>query len=162
MEHMEWWSMLANASVQAINIVIFFGIFRYFFGKNIKKSLQKKRVLLEKLDNADAVYEEIIARAHTKKQEIIDEALQHKQSVLEETKILAEKRDQELLESTKIQAENILHEAHKKAEQIQAQLEEWFIDGVKRTARMVVDKIFKKDVQLNEKYVETLAREFSS
>ena len=153
--------MLANAGMQAINILVFFGIFWYFLWKWIKKSLQEKRILLDKLDNADRVYQEMLGKAEQEKQHIIDEALTHKQTILEEAKILAEKRDHELLESTKIQAENILHEAHKKAEQIESQLKEWFIDGVKRTAYTVVKKLFQKDVSLDEKYVETLVHEFS-
>lgn len=154
--------MLANASMQILNILIFFGFFWYFFWKKIQKNLAEKRILLDKLDNADRAYEEIMEQAEIKKQEIIDDALHHKQVILEEAKILADKRDKEMLESTKIQAESILHEAHKKAEHIELQLKEWFIEGVKRTARIVVKKLFNKEVSLDEKYVETLAQEFKS
>lgn len=160
MAQAEMSTIVANVGVQVINIIIFFGILWYFFGKKIKQWLQEKRELLDKLDNAEAAYQEIIDEANSEKQKMLDDVLQHKKTILEETKISSAQRDQEMLEKTERKIETLLHDAKKQADTMKTNLEESFMDGVKRATHVVVQKLIGKDVKLQEKYLDTLVKEF--
>jgi len=49
--------------------------------------------------------------------------------------------------------------ASEKAQHLESELKNEFVEGVKYTAHRVVNKLFNKDIDLEEAYLEQLANE---
>lgn len=54
-----------------------------------------------------------------------------------------------------------LEDAQQKAGRLEQELKDGFLDGVKHTTQLVVNKLFAKDVNLQDSYVESLVKEFN-
>ncbi len=145
---------------QAINFVIILWLFKWLVGDKIAKSIALRREELKKAEWAAAIYEETMAKAEQEKKAMIDDAVAHKNSVIAQAEQAATLKADKIIADAWSRADNIAKEAHEKASHIQKELEDWFVDGVKKTAHTVVKKLFNKDMNLQEEYLVELAKEF--
>ena len=129
-------------------------------GDKIAKSIATRREELKKAEGANKIYEETMAKAEAEKKAMIDEAIAHKNSVVTQAEQAATLKSDKIIADAGSRAQLIEKEAHEKASHIEKELEENFVDGVKRTAHTVVKKLFDKDVSLQEEYLVELAKEF--
>ena len=91
---------------------------------------------------------------------MIEEGVQHKNKLIEEAKAVAEQKANALVEQAEKQAASITAQAEEKAQHLEKELKDGFVDGVKQTAHMVVKKLFNEDKQLKDDYVAGLVKEF--
>lgn len=145
---------------QTINFLILWWLFYKFLGKHLTKVIAERREMLHKADNAEQAYEAKIAEAEEEKRVILDKAVQHKQALAQEATLNAQQKADAILAQAEKQAENITQKAEKQAAQLESELQENFSDWVKKTAHVVLKKLFEKDVQLEEKYLDGLVKEF--
>jgi len=144
-----------------INFLILFFLFKHFLGDHLTNAIKTRREQMAKMENVDAEYEKIINTAEWEKKKIIDEALAHKNNVVAQAEQTATLKADKIIADAGARASNIETEAQEKAGHIQKELEDGFVDGVKKTAHTVVKKLFDKDVKLQEEYLVELAKEFS-
>lgn len=130
-------------------------------GDKLSQSIADRREELRKAEDATRIYEETMAKAETEKKVIIDEAVAHKNNVIAQAEQSATLKADKILADASTRAESLEQEAKEKAGLLEKELEENFVDGVKRTAHTVVRKLFDKDVSLQEEYLGELAKEFS-
>lgn len=147
---------------QAINFALILGLFTWLVGNKISRAIAARRAELAKADDATKAYEATIAKAKAKKKAIIEEAVAHKNKIVEEASLTATQKADVIIADAEKKAGMIVGQAQEKAEKLEKDLQNNFIDGVKKTAHVVVKKLFNKDVTLQEDYVEALAKEFSS
>jgi F0F1-type ATP synthase membrane subunit b/b' len=156
--------MELNRSVliaQAINFLIILWLFKWLVGDKLATMIATRREELKKAEGANKIYEDIIHKAEAEKKALIDEAVAHKNSVIAQAEQAATLKADKIIADAGTRADNIASEAQEKAWRVEKELEENFIDGVKRTAHTVVKKLFDKDVSLQEEYLVELAKEFS-
>ena len=149
-------TILMNVWFQLINLVVFFVIFYFLFGKKIADALSKRKENIEKIKNADEEYSSIIQKANQEKTSIIDEALTRKDSILAEAKTLAEKEKTKIIDSANKKAEDIVSSAQVQASELQRQLEQSWTEWVKSTVKVVIKKMFSENADLQEKYLDSL------
>lgn len=145
---------------QAINFLIILWLFKWLIGDKLSKSIATRREELKKAEGAAKIYEDTMAKAEEEKKAMIDEAVAHKNSVVAQAEQAAVLKADKIIADAWARAEGIEKEAHEKASHIQKELEDGFVDGVKKTAHTVVKKLFDKDVNLQEEYLVELAKEF--
>lgn len=146
---------------QAINFALILGLFTWLVGGRISKAIAARRAELAKADDATKAYETAVAKAEADKKAIIDEAVAHKNKIVEEASLTATQKAEAIVADAEKKAGAIVSKAEEKAQKLEKDLQSNFVQGVKHTAHVVVKKLFKKDVQLQEEYVEALAKEFS-
>lgn len=149
-------NVIFNVLVQVINLVIFFLLFKYFLGDKVSKWLKDRKILIEKLKNADQEYKNIIESAETKSKEILLDAKKHSEAILEEWELLSKERSKTILEEWEQKAKNILAEAHKEAKKIEEQLTNSRSTSLKSTSKLLVKKILQSDADLQDKYLDAL------
>ena len=126
--------IIINLSIQLLQIIIFFGIFVYFFGNKIATAVIERQRKEEKLAQADQEYQKIIEEAQQKANHLIKEALIIKNNLMSEAQILAQQKQNKILEEAQRQAKLIIDKAHQEAEIYQQELETHFETAVKKTA----------------------------
>jgi F0F1-type ATP synthase membrane subunit b/b' len=146
---------------QLINFSIIFFMFKWLLWDKLTQWLLSRKQQLEKLQNSQYVVEETKAEAEKEKERIIQEGIAYKHKLLEEAKAQAAHLEEELVEAAKYKASQYLDDAKKKAADLDRELKEWFVDGVKATTKLVVNKLFEKDIDLKEEYVQELLQEFA-
>ena len=146
---------------QAINFLIILWLFKRLVGDKISKTIATRREELKKAEGAAKIYEDTMAQAEAEKKSMIDEAVAHKNSVIAQAEQAASLKADKILADADARAEGIQQEAHEKAGHIEKELEDNFVDWVKKTAHQVVKKLFDKDVKLQEEYLVELTKEFS-
>lgn len=149
-------TILLNVWFQIINLAIFFFVFYYLFGKKIATALAERDTKIEKIKSADEEYQKIVQNANQEKEIIIDEALSRKASIISEAKVLAEKEKTKIIDWANKKAEDIIDAAKTQTEEIKKQLENSWSDGIKSTVKVVLKKMFNENVELQEKYIDTL------
>ncbi len=151
-----------NILVQLFNIVLFLIIFKYFFADSIISAVDKRRQLLSKLKKAEQEYEEIIKNAEEKKQEILNQALEHKQKLIEEAKALAYTEREKIIKEASKQADEIVESAKAYWEKLKKELIENWERSLKETSKAVVLKLFENNIDLQEKYLDEVVKQFKS
>jgi len=152
--------ILINVLVQGINIVIFFMLLKYFLAEPISKEVAKRRELLDKIKNAEERYQQILKEAEEKKSQILKQALEHKEKILQEAKAMAYQEKQKIIEEARKKADEIIESAKAYGEKLKQELIKSWEDALKRTAKVVVKKLFEKDVELQDKYLDEVINQF--
>ncbi|HMY80441.1 MAG TPA: ATP synthase F0 subunit B [Candidatus Absconditabacterales bacterium] len=147
-------SILINVGVQALNLVVFFWIFKRFFAGKIIAGLQSRKELMAKLENADKEYGVIVSNAKQAAQEIIKSAQDQKSTIIGEAQQLATKYSQELLDQATNKAQSIIDHATIQATSLESQLKSNYETMVKTTAGSYIQKIFDKDPELQKIYID--------
>lgn len=145
--------------IQIINVLILLYIFKKLFGNTLTQEVAKRRELTRKLQAAEVEYNSVIAQANHEKEIILTEAMEHKKHIIAEAEWIAQQNSNRLLQQAKEQADVVLKNAEKEAEHMQHALEKQRSDSVKKTAWLLVKKIFKKDVELKQEYMSMLLQE---
>jgi F0F1-type ATP synthase membrane subunit b/b' len=146
--------------VQIIHIVLLFWIFRKLIGNSLAHALLERKNKVERLEHADAEYERILVEAQEAADAAIKAGVQRKEEIIAEAINIAKKREDEILLLAEKQAKAIQDAAVQKTLDIEKELKEGFIDGVKRTTKLVVNKLIKDDVALQNSYIDGLVNEF--
>ncbi len=146
------WGIIA----QIINFGILFFLFSKFLTKPITNMVEKRRELIKKLEQAELSYSEKINEAEEEKKTIINDAMIEKEKIIMEAWMLASKRKEEILDEAKNKANLLIEDAEVKSKHLWDELEKNFISSVKKTSKMVVNKLFNKDIELKEKYLDEI------
>ena len=146
--------------VQIIHVLVLFWMFRKIIGDSLTTALLERKATISKLANADAAYAEKIAQAKEETDAMIKEWLARKDTLIAEWTQLAQKKYDSIVADGEQKATRFLEDAQQKAGRLEKELQDGFLDGVKHTTQLVVNKLFAKDVSLQESYVETLVKEF--
>jgi len=123
-------------------VLILFYLFKKLFGKALVDEIQHRKALTKKLQNADAEYEALIAKAYSEKEEIIADALSHKQHVIQEAVLVAEETKKNAVAKAEATAQEIIAKAQRDTTAAREELLSHYESGVKQTAMQVVEKIF--------------------
>ncbi len=155
-------AILFNVLAQLINIAIFLFIFVKFFGGKIKKQLDDRHADIKAIAQAKEEYADIIRTAQAKVDEMILEGKTHKEKLLQEWALLGKQKEEEIIAQAQQKAEGLVMQAQWTANRMEQELEENFIDGVKRISKLVVQKVAGDDAKVQDAYLWQLAKEFSS
>lgn len=147
--------------IQIINVMILLFIFKKLFGSTLTKEVAERRELTRKLQAAEEEYNAVLAKAKEEKDAIVAEALENKKRLLQDAEGVAYQTSQRTLSQAQEQAARIVREAEAQAENLHKDLEHARADSVKKTAWLLVKKIFAKDVTLQKDYVDMLLQETS-
>lgn len=153
--------IIINILAQVFNIWVFLFVFKYFLADKVVELIENRKKLLAKIQNAEEKYNQIISEAEEEKNKIIKDALKHKEKILEEAKVLASQEKERILNKAHQQAEEIIENAKAYWEKLKKQLEESWEYSLKHTTKLVVLKLFGKDTELKEKYLNEVIKEFS-
>jgi F0F1-type ATP synthase membrane subunit b/b' len=86
--------------------------------------------------------------------------VQRKEEIVAEAALLAKKRADEIVALAEKQAERIQNEAAQKATNLEKELKDGFVDGVRNTTKLIVTKLINDDVALQNTYIDGLVQEF--
>jgi F0F1-type ATP synthase membrane subunit b/b' len=146
-----------------ISMLINFGIIYRIFNKYVSKPLiamiQTRRDLTNKLENADAHYQEIISEANLQASQTAKEANEKKNALIAEAKNIAKQEEEKIILQAEKKATIITEKAALDAERHSQDLAANFEQGVKDTVEVVVKKLLKNDTALESEYIETLIKE---
>lgn len=146
--------------VQIIHILLLFWIFRKLIWDSLSTALLERRSKVEKLQNADAEYARILAEAQESADAAIKAWVQRKEEIVAEAALLAKKRADEIVALAEKQSERIQSEATQKAANLEKELKDGFVDGVRNTTKLIVTKLVNDDVTLQNTYIDGLVQEF--
>lgn len=146
--------------IQLINIGILFFVFRKFIGSALTNEIVRRKEALRKLSHAEETYQEMIAKAQEEVNGLIKEGVVRKEALIAEWTLLAQKSHDQIMKDADHKANRIVEAATLKADSLERELKDSYVDGVKKTAQLVVNKLFKNDVSLQDKYMEELVEEF--
>gem|GEM_PF-3227592 len=108
---------------------------------------------MNKLKNADQEYEDKIEKARKRRREIVDEGIIAKNKILEEAKVEAMIEKENILKQAEVEKENIISTSKDKMKQDRKNMEEEWVDSVKKTSLAIFDKVVgEKEVM--EKYLD--------
>ena len=160
---MEWhvsnWWVLLNIIVQIINLVVFFLIFRKLFASKIVEAFQQREVLLAKIKNAEAEYQQILSDAHSQARDIIEDAVNHKKLIITEAEDVANQEKLTIIWNANKKADEIIKNANLESNRLKAELEENWITWVKNTAKLIVKKLIQSNPQIQDQYIDVLINE---
>lgn len=140
-------TVILNVVIQIVNIVVFFFLFIKLVGKSITNALVIRIEKEKKLAHAEEAYNTRIDEAKKISDIIIQEAHSHKVTIERESEIIAKQKRDEILQEAARKADVIIDNANKQAKLLHAQMENKFVDAVKSSVHLVVDKLFEnKDV----------------
>lgn len=151
---------LINVAVQAINLILFFLLFKYMFWGKIINWLQERKELIGKLQNADEEYKNIVDQAELAAKEIIIGAQETKKTMLEEATGLAKKKADEILDQANNKAEDLVSTAKVQAKTLESDLKNNYEYMVKTTAGSYLKKIFDTEPELQNAYMDKVMKGF--
>lgn len=122
--------------------------------------MAKRLEELKKADNAAYVFDEMVQKAEEEKHKILAEVAHHKESLIQEAVQVAHKKQESILEDAAKKAKIIVDEATQKIDSLEKQLKDGFIEWVKATTKLVVNKLVKEDVAVQNTYIDSLVNEF--
>jgi F0F1-type ATP synthase membrane subunit b/b' len=146
--------------VQIIHIAILFWIFRKVIGDSLTTALLERKIQKAKLDNADAEYAKILAEAKLQSESTMKEGLIRKEEIIAEATLVAQKKADDLMIQAEKNAQRIQNDAEVKAFTLEQELKDGFVDGVKATTKLVINKLVKEDVSVQNAYIDSLVNEF--
>lgn len=148
--------------IQLANIFIVFWLFRKFIGSVLTAEIVRRKEAVKKLEHAEHTYREIVTEAEQKAHALFVAWVEQKELIIAEAKQVAQRRADEIVQAWHKKVEQMLRDATMHTAQLERELKEGFVDGVKTTTQLVVNKLFENDLRLEEKYVERLVAEFSA
>lgn len=149
------WAVFA----QVINFLILFFLFKKFLTKPITNIIHERRELIKKLEWADKAYEEKMEIAKLEARDIVQDGIDRKDKLLAEAGMLADKKKDEMLAEAKVQSDKIVQTAEMKAKTLESELEQSFVDWIKRTSLLVVKKLINKDKDIKKDYLDEAIKE---
>jgi F0F1-type ATP synthase membrane subunit b/b' len=152
-------TQVINVWVQFLNLVIFYFIFKKLFGDQIIQWVEDRKIMINKIKNAEEQYRNMINTAKWEADSILQEALRHKQTIMDDAHILAKNQSDDFIKTTNRKADDIINTAQKTAEKLHTELKANFESGVKATAEIVVSKLIQNNPQLEQAYMEELIKE---
>ncbi len=147
-------TILLNVGVQALNLILFFLLFKYLLGDKIIQALQERTTLVKKLQHADQEYQTIVANAQASAHEIIQDAQGTKKLLIDEATQLAQQKADALLDEATNKAKSIISTAQVQTANLESDLKSNYEIMVKTTAWKFVQKIFDHDSDLQKAYLE--------
>ena len=147
---------------QIINFLVIFFIFKHFLWNKIVAEIEKRKILLQKIKNAEDEYKNIIQTANGEASEIINKALDHKSAILEESKKIADQDKVRIIDAANKKAEEIYDQTKISWEKLKKELTDSWEEWVKSTAKLVVKKLFEDDVKLQDGYISKIIKEIKS
>lgn len=147
-------TILYNVLTQAVNLIIFFLIFKYFFAKKIVDGLSERKDLIAKLQNADEEYKTIVTSAESAAKEIIWEANTMKKEIIDEANMLAKQKAEALIWEAELKAWNMLKTTEVQIKGLEQDLKDNYEIMVKTTAGSYLKKIFDKEPDMQSAYLE--------
>ena len=148
--------------VQLIHIIVLFWIFKKLIWKALTQALLERKLKIQKLDNADAEYAKVLAEAKLTSEATIKDWLLRKEEIIAEATLVAQKKADNLIAQAEKNAQRIQKDAEIKAVSLEKALKDAFVDGVKATSKLVVNKLVKEDVAVQNVYIDSLVNEFVS
>ncbi len=153
------WDILV---VQILNFLIIFFIFKKFIGDKILTEITEKRELFAKLKNLEQECEWIEKNAKEKAAQIVHEGVEHKNALIHDAKSLAQQQQEAMISEAQRRADSIVEQAQVEADLMKKDLTADFADSVKKTTKLVVDKLVHDNAQLQDQYLDTLVKEASA
>lgn len=151
-------TIIYNVLTQAVNLIIFFLVFKYFFAKKIVDGLSERKSLIAKLQHADDEYKTIVSNAESAAKEIIWEANTMKKAIIDEASALAKQKADVVLEEAEQKAWNILQTAQVQVKTLEQDLKDNYETMVKTTAGSYLKKIFDKETEMQTAYLEKVIK----
>ena len=145
--------ILLNIFVQFVNIVIFFVIFKKFFAGKIIEAVERRKLFLERLKNAEKEYVWKIREAEKKKKFLIEEWITIKGKIIDDAKLIAVKEKEAIINQAEINKNKILEKSKVKLEIEKKELELARVDSVKETSLLLCKKIIWEK-EMMEKYLD--------
>ncbi|MBP7848439.1 hypothetical protein KA013_04490 [Patescibacteria group bacterium] len=155
-------TILLNVAAQLINIAIFMFIFVKFFGGKIRKQLDDRQKDITAIAHAKEEYADIMAKAQSQVDQLLVEGKAHKEKLLQEATLLSKKKEEEIIAQANSKAESLVAQAEGSAKRMNDELENNFIDSVKRISKLVVQKVAGDNAAVQDAYLDQLSKEFSS
>lgn len=149
---------VSSLIAQMINFGIMLFIFSKFLAKPISSAIEKRRNLIEKIKKADELYKEKIEEADQKVEAMIMEWVKKRETIISEWESLALKKQIEIINEANEKAKKIELDAQSWAKVLEANLEQVFIDSVKKTSQSVVKKLLQKDISLQKEYLDEIIK----
>ena len=151
-------TVVINILVQLLNLILFFWLFKHFFGKKIVAGLEERKLLIDKLQNADEEYANMVIKANNAASEIIADANIRKKAMLEETVVIANQKADEIIWQASNKAEGIVSTAQVQAKALEVDLKNNYESMVKTTAGSYLKKIFDKEPDLQSAYMDKVIK----
>lgn len=146
--------------VQIIHILILFWIFKKLIWNALTQALLERKSKIQKLDHAEEEYAKIVAEAKFKSEETIKEWLHRKEEIIHEATLVAQKKADDILANAEKNVERMVSDAQAKAMSLEKELKDGFVQWVKATTKLVVNKLVKEDVAVQNAYIDSLVNEF--
>ena len=150
MENLDLMIILA----QVLNFLILFLIFKKFVADKLIASINTRRELIAKLDNAQEEYRKTLEKAYKEKEEIIRQARASANLLSKDLIDLAKKREAEILEIAEKKADMIIKAGDRQIEKDRLEM----IEGVKwyilDLTLKLNSKLFK-DSKVDRKYIQS-------
>jgi len=143
-------------AAQIINLLILFFAFKYLLGNKLTAALQERKAKLAKLDEAEAAYDELIAKAQSERDELIASGTASKKQLISEAAQLAEAKKLEIIEAAQAQATIIKAQADQAREAEKSELYTQFESMVKKTAMAGLKKLIPSKAEVYEQYMEEI------
>jgi len=156
MEHVTTWTLLLNAWIQLINLVIFFAVFYYFFAWPIVEAVEKRKKMLEQFKNADEILQKKLKEAEEEKARIIEEWIQHKNKLVQQAKEEAEQIKASILEQAERERQAILEKWQLEIKNEKEELEREWENSVKKVVFAIYERLVWKEDEFIKKYVNNI------
>ncbi len=145
-----------------INLILLLLIFQWAVGERLQNFIENRREFLAKLKNAEATFQQKLAEAEQEASEIVNDAMTKREEILSDAKVSAKNRADEIVSSAEARAESIEQQAEARKNLLIAEIEENFVDGIKRIAGAMIKKLVGREDELRGKYLDSLVAEFEA
>jgi len=156
MEHITTWTLLLNAWIQLINLIIFFAVFYYFFAGPIVEAVEKRKKMLEQFKNVDEILQKKLKEAEEEKAKIIEEWVQHKNKLIQQAKEEAEQIRASILEQAEREKQAIIEKWQLEIQNEKEELEKEWENSVKKAVFAIYEKLVWQEDEFVKKYVENI------
>lgn len=142
--------------VQLIHIWILFWVFKKLIGNSLIDAISERKAKLAKLDQAEAAYAELIAKAQSERDELVAAGTASKKQLIDEAKSLAEAKKTEILDAAQAQAAHIKAQADQAREAEKWELYAQFESMVKKTASAALKKLIPSKADTYASYLDEI------
>lgn len=150
---------LTAVLAQVINFGLLFFLFRRFLTKPIVSSIEERRSLIKKLENAEDAYAEKVAAGDAEYKKKLQQGMTKRDKLIAEAGAVANKRKEEIMKDAKHKAEGIMHDAELRSKNFEDELKNNFEEGVKKTSLLVIKKLLQEDKDLKSKYLDRVVKD---
>jgi len=149
-------TMLLNAGIQLVNLIIFFAIFYYFLAGPVVEAVEKRKKVLEQFKNADEILQKKLKEAEEQKAKLIEEGVQHKNKLIQQAKQEAEQIKTSILEQAEREKQAILEKAKVEIQTEKEELEREWEKSVKQAVLAIYQKLVGEEDEFVKKYIENV------